>query len=109
MVDEVIHSLKTSKVDGIIIKLDFSKAYDSVDWSCLLHTLSCLNIGDKWSNWIKDLLHSVKMSVLVNGSPTEEFVPTKGLCQGDPLALYLFLIIGEILTNLISRSQQLGG
>lgn len=48
------------------------------------------------------------MSVLVNGSPTEEFAPTKGLGQGDPLALYLFLIIGEILSLLITRAEELG-
>lgn len=41
----------------------------------------------------KALLHLVKMSVLVNGSPTEEFVPTKGLRQADPLAPYMFLLI----------------
>lgn len=109
MVDEVIHSMKMFKIYGVIIKLDFSKAYDSMDWSCLMHTLSCLNFGTKWRNWIRALLHSVKMSVLVNGSPTEKFAPTKGLRQGDPLAPYLFLIIGEILTKLISRSQQFGG
>lgn len=75
MVDEIIHSMRVSKIDGLIVKLDFSKAYDSVDWSCLLHAMSCLKFGDKWISWIKVLLYSVRTLIMVNGSPTEEFTP----------------------------------
>lgn len=39
LVNEVIHAMKISKSDGLIVKLDFSKAYDSIDWSCMLHIL----------------------------------------------------------------------
>jgi len=40
--------------------------------------------------------------VLVNGSPTKEFLPKKGLRQGDPLALFLFLIVVDGLAG-VSR------
>jgi len=39
--------------------------------------------------------------VLVNGSPTKEFKPRKGLRQRDPLALFLFLIVAEGLARAI--------
>lgn len=48
MVNEVSHAMKIHKVDGIIMILDFSKAYDSVDWSCLLQIIECINLGPKW-------------------------------------------------------------
>nr|GEY23019.1 putative RNA-directed DNA polymerase, eukaryota, reverse transcriptase zinc-binding domain protein [Tanacetum cinerariifolium] len=40
-------------------------------------------------------LHSARASVLVNGSPTREFSIKRGLCQGDPLSLFLFIIVME--------------
>ena len=44
------------------------------------------------------------MLVLVNGSPTEEFRPTRGLRQGDPLASFLFLIVAEGLACLVCKA-----
>ncbi|XP_057444506.1 uncharacterized protein LOC130736733 [Lotus japonicus] len=48
------------------------------------------------------------MSVLVNGSPTEEFRMEKGLRQGDPLAPFLFLIVAEGLNGLFHNVVQMG-
>ncbi|XP_058765688.1 uncharacterized protein LOC131639202 [Vicia villosa] len=43
------------------------------------------------------------MSVLVNGSPSKEFVMAKGLRQGDPLSLFLFVLVAEGLKGLVSK------
>jgi len=44
------------------------------------------------------------VSVLVNGSPTEEFRPTRGLRQGDPLVPFLFLVVVEGLAGLVRKA-----
>ena len=67
IVEEVVHSLQTNMVDGFILKLDFEKAFDSVDWNFLFKVLQSFGFGDKWTNWIKSILESSRMSVLVNG------------------------------------------
>jgi len=54
--------------------------------------------------WIKGCLESATISVLVNGSPTSEFKPSRGLRQGDPLAPFLFLIIAEGLAGLVRQA-----
>lgn len=51
--------------------------------------------------WIGVCLKSASVSVLVNGSPTNEFRMSKGLRQGDPMAPFLFLIVAEGLNGLI--------
>lgn len=108
MVNEVIHAMKTQGIDGLILKIDFSKAYDTVDWSCLLHVMECVNMNQHWINWIRVILETTKMSILINGSPTEEFSPKRGIRQGDPLAPYMFLLIGEVLSRLIDRAVSTG-
>ncbi|XP_058785025.1 uncharacterized protein LOC131659931 [Vicia villosa] len=48
------------------------------------------------------------MSMLVNGSPTKEFVVEKGLRQGDPLLSFLFVIVVEGLKGLVSKAVDIG-
>jgi len=53
-------------------------------------------------------MESATISVLVNGSPTEEFKPKKGHRQGDPLASFLFLIVEERLAGLVREAKRVG-
>ena len=60
----------------------------------------------KWRKWISACLQSATISVLINGSPSKEFVPTRGLRQGDPLAPLLFNIVGEGITGMMREAVQ---
>ena len=50
----------------------------------LFEVMGFMGFDQKWSSSIRALLTSVRASVLVNGSPTNEFVVQRGLRQGDP-------------------------
>lgn len=106
--NEVIEWWKLSQQRGVILKLDFEKAYDSVNWGFLFSMLSNFGFGEKWLGWIKECLFSSGISVPVNGSPTDEFSPQKWLRQGDPLSLFLFNLMAEGLNMLLTRAHQLG-
>nr|GEU42787.1 RNA-directed DNA polymerase, eukaryota, reverse transcriptase zinc-binding domain protein [Tanacetum cinerariifolium] len=45
--------------------------------------LSKFGFGDKWRKWIQWCLHSSRGSIIINGSPTEEFQFGRGLKQDD--------------------------
>ncbi|KAJ9562981.1 hypothetical protein OSB04_008141 [Centaurea solstitialis] len=106
--NEVICNLKEKKMKALVFKVDFAKAFDSVNWNFLLSTMSQMGFGQKWCSWIKGCLTSASVSVLVNGSPTEEFLMERGLRQGDPLSPFLFLIVGEVLQIMVREACNKG-
>ncbi|KAI5407989.1 hypothetical protein KIW84_054007 [Lathyrus oleraceus] len=55
--------------------------------------------------WWGACLFDTYLSVLVNGSPAEDFVGSKGIRQGDPLSLFLFAIVGEGWAGLVSKAK----
>jgi len=54
----------------------------------------------------KNCLESSLIFVLVNGSPTTEFKPMKGLRQGDPLAPFPFRIAAEGLAGVVRQAEE---
>ncbi|XP_071717856.1 uncharacterized protein [Rutidosis leptorrhynchoides] len=64
---------------GVIIKVDFEKAFDSLNWNFLLEVMRCMVFGSKWIKWISSCLMSASISILINGSPTDEFLLGRGV------------------------------
>ena len=62
----------------------------------------------KWRRWIKACNQSATISILINGSPSKEFAPSRGLRQGDPLAPLLFNIVAEGLNGMMRTALNKG-
>ena len=99
--NEVIAEAKTKNKPCMFFKVDFEKAYDSVSWGFLNYMMMRMGFCERWRKWIHGCLSSASVSILINGSPTREFVPERGLRQGDPLAPLLFNLVAEGLTGLM--------
>ncbi|GKV47185.1 hypothetical protein SLEP1_g54104 [Rubroshorea leprosula] len=108
VLNEVVEEVKRRKHQAFIFKADFEKAYDCVDWSFLDWMMNRFGFGVRWRGWITECLSTARISVLVNGSPTEEFMMGKGLRQGDPLSPFLFLMIAEGLHGLVKKAESEG-
>lgn len=102
--NEMLEYMKRKKKKGFIFKVDFEKAYDSLSWDFLLRILGDMGFGDKWCGWIMTCLRSASMSILVNGSPTEEFKLEKGVRQGDPLSPFPYISAAEGLNAMMGEA-----
>ena len=63
-----------------------------------------MDISEKFIRWIKFLFGLATAMANLNGSPSDSFRVERGVRQGCPLAPYLFLIVGEALTYLMTKT-----
>ena len=77
-----------------------------MNWEALFYLLDRMGFGMKWRGWIKACVTFVCFSVLVNGSPEGFFRCSRGLRQGDPLSSLLFLLIMEVLSRLLKKTEE---
>ncbi|XP_010523549.1 PREDICTED: uncharacterized protein LOC104801863 [Tarenaya hassleriana] len=95
---------RASTRKSAMFKVDIRKAFDSLDWTIIIRLLQAINLPHKFISWISTCITTPKFSVAINGELTGYFKGRKGLRQGDPLSLYLFIMMMEVLSRLLDRS-----
>jgi len=108
LVQQTIKILHRRKISSLFLKLDISKAFDSVDWPFLLEILAHLGFGAVWRNLVSNLLHSASTQVLLNGEPGDFITHQRGLRQGDPLSPMLFILVMDVLNSLFMKAEAEG-
>jgi exonuclease III len=79
LVQQTARFLHQQKQPRILLKLDISKAFDSVAWPFLLEVLHHIGFGPIWRDIISGLLCSSSTQVLLNGSPGQRIFHRRGL------------------------------
>jgi hypothetical protein len=105
---ETIHELHRKKMDGVLFKIDFEKAYDKVKWDFLQQALRMKGFPPEWCNWIARFVQGGSVRIRVNDDIGHYFQTLKGLRQGDPLSPILFNIVADMLAILITRAKEDG-
>ncbi|XP_020211058.1 uncharacterized protein LOC109795906 [Cajanus cajan] len=77
--NKILEEAKRKKKQCLLLKVDFEKAYDSVNWEYILFVMEKMRFPILWRRWIAECLATARVSVLVNGSPSSEFGVGRGL------------------------------
>jgi len=97
---------KKEKKAFIMFKIFFKKAYERVDWDFLHLTLKDFGFPPPTIKLIMKCTMSTTLSLKWNGKKLDNFAPSRGLRQGDPMSPYLFVLCMEKLSLLIQQKVQ---
>ena len=106
--DIMYHTEKFNK-PGIVLLLDFEKAFDSVSWKYIDKVLKFFNFGDYFIHLVKIILTDIKLCVIQHGFSSDFFNIGRGCRQGDPASPYIFLLCVEILGLMIRGNKDICG
>lgn len=108
LVRQVARSLHKRKAKGTLIKMDISRAFDSISWLFLFEVLRAKGFSAVWCSRIAILLSTARSRVLINGCLGKKFSHACGLRQGNPISPLLFVIAMDVLTAMVVKAQQMG-
>ena len=109
LIDGIINHTAAYDIPGLLLFLDFEKAFDTVEWSFIWKTLESFNFGPSIINWIKLCYENIESCILNNGWASSFFTPERGVRQGCPLSPYIFILGVEILAEKIRRNNAIKG
>ena len=76
---EYIHQCHTSARENILLKLDFAKAFDTIEHAPMMAIMKHMGFDDKWLGWMETIFGSGVSSVLLNGVPGQKFNCKRGV------------------------------
>ena len=106
---DLIYHLDSNDLPGLLVSIDFEKAFDSISWSYMQNVLKIFGFGDSLCQWVKAFYVDIKSYVIVNGKVSERFIIERGCRQGDPISPYLFILCAEILACRIREDKNIKG
>jgi hypothetical protein len=97
----VCKAIDARRTPAVPLKIDIAKAFDTVSWTFLLDVLRHMGFGQRWRDWISAILSTSSTKILLNGRPGRRICHARGLRQGDPLSLMLFVLVMEVLNRFL--------
>ena len=109
LICDLIDYCEKFQASGILLSLDFEKAFDTINWEFMYKCLKIFNFGNNFINCFKILYCDPKIVVKNNGYLSRQTEIEQGLRQGCPVSAVLFILCIEILALNIDQNNNIKG
>ena len=107
LIRDLFDEMEEGNQDCFFIQCDFYKAFDSVDQNFLFECLEKMNFPESFIDFLKCLYKNAVSKIMINGHLSKVIKVDRGSRQGDPISLYIFIIVlNPLLWFLNNQAQQ---
>ena len=108
-IQDIIDYAEECNLEGVILFLDYQKAFDSIEWNFIYMALEKFGFGNAFINFVKMLYKNANNRIINNGWVSESFEISRGIRQGCPISALLFIIAAEIMAENIRNNKNIRG
>jgi len=106
---DILYETKYQNIPGLMIAMDFEKAFDSISTAFIHKAMTCFGFGESIQKWVKIFYKNMFGYIIQNGHLSTSFPVKRGCRQGDPIAPYIFLICIQVLISMIKENEDIKG
>jgi len=109
LIYDIMQYTEENNIPGLLLLIDFEKAFDSVSWTFIEKTLEFFNFGPSIRKWIRTFQVKIRSAINQGGNLSSFFDIKRGCRQGDPISPYIFILCAEILAIKIRQNDKIRG
>lgn len=108
-IQSIIDHVNITDSNGILMAVDYAKAFDTIRWSIIDKALDLFGFGEVITAAVKTLFADIKTCIYNSGFSSGFFAPTRGIRQGCCCSPSLFVIAVELLAIMVRKSEDIKG
>ena len=109
LIYDIMNITEELNIPGLLLVIDFEKAFDSISWEFINEVLKFFNFGESIIKWVSFFYKNISSAVIQSVFLSEFFPVQRGCRQGDPLSPYIFLLCAEILALMLKSNEDIQG
>ena len=106
---DILFYCNKESVPLVMLALDYTKAFDSVNFNFIHKTFETFNFGEKFKKWLKVIFNGGESCISNNGYLSETFKIERSTRQGDPISPQIFILGLELLFAYIRADPNIEG